>query len=272
MRLTVVCMLFGVASLLGGCGNTGTEDSLVSRTSASGKATIGIRFDEPGLGYRRVDGAYEGFDIDVARYIARELGVDDADITWVQAPPAAREDLIKSGQVDFVVASYTITPEREEQVDFAGPYLTYGQDLLVLFNDHGIDGPQSLRGKRLCTVQDSLPAKTIKSNYADGVKLVEYNSYSACVTALLASNVDAVTTLDVVLAGFAAQHPELLRVVGKPFTEGQLGVGLKQGDTAGRQKIDAALGKMVKSGAWRQSLERNLGAAGYQIPEPPALR
>ncbi len=83
---------------------------------------IGIKFDQPGLGLKEGD-KYSGFDVDVATYIAGKLGTTPDKITWVQAPSAQRETLIQSGQVDLVVATYSITDARKEKVSFAGPVL-----------------------------------------------------------------------------------------------------------------------------------------------------
>ncbi|MFI9387519.1 glutamate ABC transporter substrate-binding protein [Kutzneria sp. NPDC052558] len=257
-------------ALLAACGAGGPADSL-SGAAAQGKLTIGIRYDQPGIGEKTLNGLYQGFDVDVARYVANELGVAPADITWKEAEPADRETLLTSGKVDMVVAAYTINDKRKKLVDFAGPYFTVGQDLLVRLDDPTITGPQSLNGKKLCSVAGSTSAQQVKDKFAQQTQLVEYSRYSDCVTALLARIVDAVTTDDVILAGYAAQNPELLRVVGKPFTKDSYGIGLRKGDTDGQRKVDAALQKMISSGAWRSALQSNVGSSGYQMPSPPAI-
>jgi len=257
-------------ALLAACGHSGPVDSLTG-AAAQGKLTIGIRYDQPGIGEKTLNGLYQGFDVDVARYVANELGVGPADITWKEAEPADRETLLTSGKVDMVVAAYTINDKRKKLVDFAGPYFTVGQDLLVRLNDTSITGPQSLNGKKLCSVAGSTSAQQVKDKFAQQTQLVEYSRYSDCVTALLANIVDAVTTDDVILAGYAAQNPELLRVVGKPFTKDSYGIGLRKGDTEGQQKVDTALQKMISTGAWRSALQTNVGSSGYQMPAPPAI-
>ncbi|GDY29532.1 glutamate ABC transporter substrate-binding protein [Gandjariella thermophila] len=261
-----------VAALLGGCGiGSGDQNSVVGRADTRGRLTIGIRFDQPGLGYRRLDGRFEGFDVDVARYVAHELGVADGAITWKETQPADREKMLQNGQVDMVVAAYTITEKRKQLVDFAGPYFTVGQDLLVRLTDHTINGPQDLNGRKLCSVAGSTSAQQVQDKYAKGTQLVQYNRYSDCVTALLAGIVDAVTTDDVILAGYAAQDPELLRVVGKPFTKEQYGIGVRKGDSEAVRRIDEAVQKMIQTGAWKDSLQRNVGPSGYPIPQAPAV-
>ena len=168
-----------------------------------GKITIGIKFDQPKLGFK--DGAtYTGFDVDVATYIAGELGFSPDKIVFVESVSAQRETLLQNHQVDIIVATYSITDARKEKVQFAGPYFIAGQDLLVKVDNTTITGPESLDGKKLCSVTGSTPAQNIKDNYSQGVQLVEQTTYSECVQALKADRVDAVTTDDIILAGLAA--------------------------------------------------------------------
>ncbi|MCS7476612.1 glutamate ABC transporter substrate-binding protein [Umezawaea endophytica] len=245
-------------------------------TSVAGKddLIIGVSFDQPGLGVRRLDGSFRGIDVDVARYIANELGVAETKISWLEAQPANREKLLTSGQVDLVLSTYSITEKRKEVIDFVGPYFLAGQDLLVRMDDSRISGPESLNNDaalRLCSVQGTTSAEYVKTEFAKNVKLVEYPKFSDCVTAVLADNADAMTTDDVILAGYAAQNPELLRVVGKPFSKEEYGIGIRKGDAEGKKKITEAVRKMIDSGEWKKVIERNVGPSGYVIPEPPKV-
>ncbi|WP_158846988.1 glutamate ABC transporter substrate-binding protein [Saccharothrix deserti] len=251
------------------CG--GASDDTLAGKADDGELTIGIRFDQPGLGQRRLDGKFVGFDVDVAKYVAAQFGVEDSGITWREARSADREKLIESGEVDFVVATYSITDKRKEQVSFAGPYFQTGQGVLVRYTDEEITGPETLNGKKLCSVAGSTSAQKVKDQFAQDVELVEYGQYSDCVIALLADNVDAVTTDEVILAGYVAENPELLKVVGKPFTTEKYGIGLAKNDSDGRADVSAAIEKMVGSGEWRAALERNIGQAGVQLPDPPEV-
>ena len=244
-------------------GDTGSDASSSGDAAASG-LKVGIKFDQPGLGLKKGT-EYTGFDVDVAKYVAKELGTEAADITWVQAPSAQRETLIETGQVDMVVATYSITDARKEKVSFAGPYFIAGQDLLVRADDTSITGPDTLDGKKLCSVTGSTSAQKVKDTYP-AVQLQEFATYSECLPALANGGVDALTTDDTILAGFAAQ-PEYagkFKVVGKPFSEENYGIGLKKGDTATCEKVNAAISKMVEDGSWQKAIDANLGPAGYK--------
>jgi glutamate transport system substrate-binding protein len=245
----------------GGGGGGGSSDTIV----------IGTKFDQPGLGLKNPDGTMSGFDVDVATYVAKELGYAPDKIEWKESPSAQRETLIQNDQVKFIAATYSITDARKEKVDFAGPYLITGQSLLVKADNTDITGAESLQNnKKLCSVSGSTPAQRIKDKYP-GVQLQQYDTYSACIEALKNGAVDAVTTDEVILAGYAAQSPGTFKIVGEPFSTENYGIGLKKGDTDLRTKINDALEKMEKDGSWKAAFDKNLGPAGITAPTPPPI-
>ena len=243
------------------CGGGGDAGSATGDT-----ITIGIKYDQPGLGQKEGE-TFKGFDVDVARYVARELGFAEDKIEFKETPSAQRETAIQGGQVALIFATYSITDARKEKVSFAGPYFIAGQDLLVRADNTDITGPDTMNGKTLCSVTGSTPAEKIKKEYATSVKLFEQDTYSKCVEALVGGSVDAVTTDNVILAGFAAQpqYAGKLKVVGKPFSEERYGVGLKKGDTELCGKVNAALDKMVADGAWQKAVDDNVGPSGFKV-------
>ena len=228
----------------------------------SGKIRIGIKFDQPGLGFKK-SGTYVGFDVDVAKYVAKKLGYSEDEIVWKVAPSKQREAMLQNGDVDMILATYSITDERKNAVSFAGPYFVAGQDLLVRKDDHSINGPEDLNGKRLCSVTGSTSAATVKEKFASEVQLMEQPGYAECATALFSGIVDAVTTDDIILAGLASASRGKLRVVGKPFTQEYYGVGIKKGDTALAKKINAAIAEMIKDGSWERAIADNTEGTSY---------
>ena len=130
-RLLVgILLALGVMLGLSGCGGQGSA------------ITIGTKFDQPGMAVKKPDGTMAGFDVDVATYVAGKLGYRPEEIEWEEAPSGQRETLIANGQVDFIVATYSITDARKQKVDFAGPYLVTGQSLLVRADNTDISGPE----------------------------------------------------------------------------------------------------------------------------------
>lgn len=279
MRLSRMWSAVAVSAVLaltvtacGGGSDSASSSPLPDRARSDQKLTVGIKFDQPGLGLKKPDGTYSGLDVDVARYIAKDLGVPESGIEFKEAQSAERENLIEKGEVDYIVATYSITDARKQKVDFGGPYFVAHQDLLVRSDNTDITGPESLNNnKKLCSVKGSTPAQKVKDKYAKNVQLQEFGKYSDCITALQNGGVDAVTTDDVILAGYAAQSPGKFKLVGKGFSDENYGVGLRKGDTAGTQAVNAAIRKMIADGSWARSLQTNVGPSGYKIPSPPTV-
>ncbi|MBF6335832.1 glutamate ABC transporter substrate-binding protein [Nocardia abscessus] len=250
------------------CG--GGDDKSALDHAKDGKLTVGIKFDQPGLGLRNKDGSYSGFDVEVAKYIAGKLGVQPDQITFKEAPSPQRETLIENGQVDYIVATYSINDKRKEKIDFAGPYYVAGQSLLVRADNTDINGPDNLKGKKVCSVKGSTPAQNIEKNFPD-TQLQTNDTYSLCLEGLRAGSWDAVTTDDIILAGYAAQSSGAFKVVGKPFTTENYGIGSKKGDKELRDKINDAIEAMIADGSWKKAFDSTVGASGYQAPQPPTV-
>ena len=260
-KIMAVAAGAALALTMAACGGGGGAGTATGDT-----ITIGIKYDQPGLGQKEGD-TFKGLDVDVARYVAKELGFAEDKIIFKETPSAQRETAIQGGQVALIFATYSITDARKEKVSFAGPYFIAGQDLLVRADNTDITGPDAMNGKTLCSVTGSTPAEKIKKEYATTVKLFEQDTYSKCVEALVGGTVDAVTTDNVILAGFAAQpqYAGKLKVVGKPFSTEKYGVGLKKGDTELCGKVNAAIEKMISDGSWQKAVDANVGPSGFKI-------
>ncbi len=270
MRKTryAAAMAAAAALTLSACGGGGGSEGGGGGGEGEGGGetiTIGIKFDQPGLGFDE-GGSYSGFDVDVAKYVANELGFSEDQIEWKEAPSANRENLLSNNDVDMIFATYSITDERKETVDFAGPYFVAGQDLLVP-KDSDIAGPEDLEGKNLCSVTGSTSAQKIKDQYP-GVNLVEQPGYAECVSVMGGGQIDAVTTDDIILAGLAAQESNAgqFKVVGNPFSEENYGVGLPKGSDQ-CEDINAAITKMIDDGAWEEAIKANTEGADYSFNE-----
>jgi glutamate transport system substrate-binding protein len=277
MRINRLAAVAAAATLVLGmtaCGDDGgggTDTGGGGATGIVGKAEggslkFGVKADQPGLGLQ-TGTTYEGFDVEIAKIIAKGLGMDESKIQFVTTVSANREPYIEQGTVDVVVATYTINDERKKKVNFAGPYFTAGQDLLVP-TDSTITGPDQLAGKKVCSVSGSTPAKRIKEEYPQA-QLQEFDAYSKCVTALAGGQVDAVTTDDIILAGYAAQsqYAGKFKVVGKPFSEEPYGIGVKKDDKAGCEKINEILKAAAQDGSYKAAWDKTLGASGKPAPE-----
>ncbi len=254
------------------CGGGATYASVTEKAQKEKKLVIGVKYDQPGLGVKKPGGKVEGFDVDVAKYVAKELGVPESGITWKETRSENREPFLKQGQVDLVFATYSILPERKKNVTFGGPYIVAHQDTLVRSDDTSITKPQDLKGKRICAASGSNSYKRITDKRPNGqdidAKTVPASGYTECVTKLKGKTLDAVTTDDLILAGFATQDPASYKILGVPFTDEKYGVGIKKGDTKTCDAVNKALTKMYADGTAKQLLDKWFGQAkGVQLPD-----
>jgi glutamate transport system substrate-binding protein len=272
-RIAVVtaaaAMLGAGVSACGGSSSSSTGHSIVDKAKDEKTLNIGVKPDQPGLGLQTSAGQYTGFDIDVATYIAKKLGATK--INFVPTLSANREAFLQQGKVDLVVATYSVTAKRQKIVGFAGPYYIAHQDILVRANDNSISRPSDLVGKKVCSGQGSASGDRIESLYGSKVNLIRLPGYGDCVNQLLGGQVQAVTTDNTILAGFAAQpqNQGKLKVVGTFFSNEVYGIGLKKGDTRGVSAVDTALQDMFSDGSWKADLTKELP----QVPagSPPVI-
>ena len=235
--------------------------------SIAGKQTlrIGVKADQPGLGLRLPDGGFAGFDVDVARYVAAKLGVRPDHITFVPVTSATRETALENGSVDMVFATYSITPERETKVTFGGPYYIAHQDTMIRAGVTTIRSVHDLKGKRLCAVAGSNSWKRVTQELNIAATLVPAASYSACVAMLLDGRVEAVSTDDLILAGFAARAGPAVSIVNAPFSDERYGIGIRKGDLSGCEAVNRAVSEMYLDGTAAALLQKWFGQAKLQL-------
>ncbi|MGW5432603.1 glutamate ABC transporter substrate-binding protein [Streptomyces sp. NPDC004059] len=251
------------------CGGGKKDDN--GSSGGGKKITVGIKFDQPGLGQKTPQG-YAGFDVDVATYVAKKLGYSADQIEWKESKSADRETMLQRGDVDFIAATYSITPERQQKVDFAGPYLLAHQDVLIRADDNSIKSPSDLNKKKLCSVTGSTSAQNVHDKLAPKAQLQQYPTYSACLTGLQSKAIDALTTDDSILAGYAAQSQfkGKFKLGGFKMTNENYGIGVKKG-SALKDKINKALEEMVSDGSWEAAVKKNFGPADYKNEPAPKI-
>ncbi|MDR8410348.1 glutamate ABC transporter substrate-binding protein [Nonomuraea sp. 3-1Str] len=261
LRAGLAAVLLAATGLLaGGCAAAEHTSVLDADT-----IVIGVRPDLPSVGYRKPDGTFEGFDIDVARYIAGKLG-KRVDFEPVLA--ADREKAITSGKADLVLATYTISMDRKQKVLFAGPYHISYQDILVRGDDGGIRNVRDLKGRRICEVKGSNAAQRVVEERKVAAQVVPFPDYAACLAALKQNRVDAITTNDIILAGLAIKDGSGLRLANAQFNEQRTGVGMRKSDVEGCEAVNRAITTMYQDGTASRLLHDWFGRAGLDLSTP----
>jgi glutamate transport system substrate-binding protein len=236
----------------------------------AGKITVGVKFDQPGLGFK--DAASDiptGFDVEMAKILVGSLGIDPEsdNVTWEETISDNREPFLQQGKVDLVLASYSITDERRQKVGQAGPYMVTGQQLLVKA-DSDIKSIEDMKGKEVCSVTGSTSLENVTKAGAKGVPA---ETYSACAQDVLDGTVEAMSTDGSILMGLAAQNEGELKVVGDAFSEERIGVGYPKDNPEMCQWIVDTLTKANEDGKWADAFEATLGKSGSETPEFPQM-
>ncbi|GAA1648374.1 glutamate ABC transporter substrate-binding protein [Nonomuraea maheshkhaliensis] len=272
MRAAALAVAVAVTAGLAGCGGGGSYTTVADKIKGARTVVVGTKWDQPGLGMRSGSGDPQGFDVDVARYIVANLA-DGAKvkITWRESPSSTREALLQNGTVDMIVASYSITESRKPKVTFAGPYVIVPQDTMVRAGDMAIKRVQDLRGKRICLAEGSNSYRRIVDPPPDGMldlpaQLVPAANYSDCVRKLVEARLDAVSTENLTLAGYAEHDPGMFRLLNQPISWEKWGVGLKKGDVETCQAVNRAIASMWRDGTTTRLLNKWFGRAGVALP------
>ncbi|MSX87563.1 MAG: transporter substrate-binding domain-containing protein [Actinobacteria bacterium] len=283
--------VLAIAMVAASCGDDGGSTSTTPATTvagppqfavgttmatiqARGKMILGTKFDQPLFGLKNpTNNQVEGFDVEIGKIIARAIfGADGASkIDYQETTSKVREDAVKDGKVDIVVATYTINDARKQIIDFAGPYYVAGQDILVKKTNTTITGVESLAGKKVCTVQGSTSLTNIQAKAPQADVSITFDKYSLCVEALKDGRVDAVTTDNIILLGFINDDPTNLKLVNKPFTTEPYGIGVKKGDTVFRAFVNDTLEKAYADGSWKKAWDATAGKTGQAAPTPPPV-
>ena len=247
----------------------------MARIAEAGVLKVGTKFDQPGFGLANLDGAPEGFDVEIAKIIAGELGVAADAIEYTETPSAIREEVLETDQVDLVAATYTINEERAERIDFAGPYYVAGQALMVRTEDaETITTPDDLSDPaiRVCSVDGSTPSETIREYLGSEDQLTLFETYSECADSLGNDQVDVVTTDNVILLGLVDASDDAYTLVGEAFTEEPYGIGVKNEDVEFCQFINDTLEAANEDGRYLEAWNATAGGiAGAEEPQFPEL-
>ena len=288
MRLTKFTAAFAgvvLAGSLAACGgDSESEPEVVSdaefeagttmaELSDAGSMTVGTKFDQPGFGLLGLEDTPEGFDVEVAKIIAGAMGIAPEDIEWKQASSDIREQVIEDGDVDMVVATYTINEERAERITFAGPYYEAGQQLMVTADNDSIEGPEDIADNpdmKVCSVTGSTPSETIREYLANDDQLVLFDIYDKCKDALGNGQVDIVTTDNVILLGYVDESEGDFKLVGEQFTEEPYGIGIEKGDVEFCEFINETLADNEDAyvAAWEATAGEVEGTETPELPEP----
>lgn len=233
-----------------------------------GRLIVGVKFDQPGMGLMNPStGQIEGFDIEIARLVAKDLGLGPDQIEFKEAVSKNRIPFIDSGVVDIVIASFGITPESKKAVNLAGPYFNSGMQALVRVEDRDrFKTFEDLKGVKACGTTGSDSLRVVNKI---GAVPVAFDTYNECVQQLITGGVDAVPLTTILLAGYAQANAGKVAIAVEPFNPYRFGIGLKKDDKAFCDFLDKSIQAAIDGGAWQAALQGTLGKMGVDGFSPP---
>ncbi|MFB7633146.1 transporter substrate-binding domain-containing protein [Streptomyces sp. NPDC056149] len=257
----------GIAAALALTALTATACSSSEPASlfASGKVLVGVKSDQPGTGYFPDGYNPSGFDITLARHILKTVG---AEPDFSAVPSEDRLTVLTGKKKDLIIATFSITPDRMKQLDFAGPYANTRQGIMVRKNDHRITKPSDVIGKRVCAWPGTTSYNTLNGPEGAGMKVYQSQTAQGCITDLLNKTADAVSTDQMILYGFTQEHRDLKvipNITYGPFN--QYGIAMDKGHHADCVKIRDALKDYVSGSSWSQDFSTTLPSIPHADPD-----
>jgi ABC-type amino acid transport substrate-binding protein len=241
-------------------------DTTLGKIQERGEITIGVKFDVPPFGFKNPQtNEVEGFDVDIGRFIAEELGVEPK---FIEAISDNRIPFLERGTVDLILSTMTINAERDTEIDFSEPYyIAQGRILVPKGSD--IKGLEDLAGNSVCTALGSTYEETIREDAPEAdLKLVD--TYSECLELLQNEAIDAISTDDVILTGMIIQD-DSLEMVGDRLTTEPYGVGIKDGDKQLKDFVDGVLTNVEEDGRWEETYQKWVGRHIGREEQPPTM-
>ncbi|WP_235171585.1 glutamate ABC transporter substrate-binding protein [Rhodococcus erythropolis] len=236
---------------------------------ARGRLIVGLDTGSNLMSFRDpATGRLEGFDVDIAREIARDLLGDPEKIEYRILTSDDRIAALQESMVDIVVKTMTITCERREKVDFSTQYFSAEQRIQVL-QGSPVRGIDDLAGKRVCAARGTTSATRIQQLQPEAT-VVTVPMWSDCLVVLQQGQVDAISTDDTILAGLASQDPYLMMVGGSLGVE-PYGIGVNKDNSDLVRFVNGTLDRIRTDGTWNRIYDRWLSVLGPSPGPPPAV-
>ena len=225
------------------------EDSAdVAAVKARGKLLVGVKADVPNFGYQDLGDEFEGLEIDLAHKLAEVILGDPNAVEFTAVTAKTRGPLLDTGELDMVIATFTIKPDRILQYDFSKPYFIDAIGLLVM-KDSGIASFADLAGKTIGVAQSATTKDALQAAATDAgitVNFSEFPTYPDIKAALSSGRIDCFSVDKSILNGYVDDTTVLLP---DTFSAQPYGVAVKKGNTGLLSVVDNTIASMRNDGS-----------------------
>lgn len=249
--------------------------STMAKIQSRGELIVGTKTNVPLFGQQNpMTGKMEGLDAEMGRLIGQALFGAPGHVKFVSTPSEVRETSIEQGKVDVVIATYTITPERQKVVSFAGPYYNSRLAILVRKTDNSfgekLSGWSDLNGHSVCSPTNGTDYLAVQK-YAAKAKLIGFDDEDKCVTLVQQKRVEAYATEDGIIDGVMLRNPGDFKMIPNAASPEQpYGIGLKKNDVGFCHWINGELENWIKDGKWQDAYKNTIGTVNSVAPTPPS--
>lgn len=264
-KIFILPLVLMLLLTLAGCKRK-TDSNLYHEIRQTKTMTWGVKADTRLFGLMSIKtGKIQGFEVDLANALTKKMLGDNAKANFVQTTSKTRIPMLKNGNIDAILATMTITPDRKKQVDFTNSYFLAGQSLLVP-DKSSVKNVKDLNGKTVLAVKGTTAVADVKK-YAPRARVLEYDDYGQAFTALKAGQGQALTTDNGLLAGIASENPGY-KLAGGAYTEEPYGIAVNKGQKDLADHLNQALAELKADGTYQKLVNKWFsGIPGFNIKE-----
>ncbi|MGG7057758.1 cysteine ABC transporter substrate-binding protein [Clostridium tertium] len=274
--LSIILTLVLAVGALVGCGQATNDNqtseenqSSIEEIKAAGKVRIGVFSDKPPFGYVDEKGENQGYDVYLAKRIAKDLLGDENKVEFILVEAANRVEYLESNKVDIILANFTVTPERKEKVDFATPYMKVSLGV-VSPDGSPIKSVEDLKGKKLLVNKGTTAEAYFTKNYPD-IELVKFEQNTETFSALTDGRGDALAHDNTLLFAWAKENPGYTTFISSLGDEDAIAPAVKKGDTELLEWLNDEIDTLTKDGFFKEAFEKTLEPAYGDTVKPESV-
>ncbi|MBB6621948.1 cysteine ABC transporter substrate-binding protein [Clostridium gasigenes] len=239
-----------------GCGNKSSEKSAIDIIKERGTIKVGVFSDKPPFGYVDANGENQGYDVFIAKKLAKDLLGDESKVEFVLVEAASRVEFLQSNKVDLILANFTVTPERREVVDFANPYMKVALGI-VSQDGTKVTSIDQLKGQKVIVNKGTTADAYFTKNYPD-IELVKFDHNTEAFEALKDNRGAALAHDNTLLFAWARENAGYTVGISSLGEEDTIAPAVKKGNEELLQWVNTEIKTLGENGDIREAYNKTL--------------